>query len=232
MTRILSKGQKFSRLSDNALLPLVVTAGLLVVGTAAILGANLTSRSGPLGTEIQDALFYSVSARTAGFSLSSLSTMSIGAQLVIVLLMAIGGGPVSTAGGMKTTTVGVLLCTVISSLRGYKWVQFRRREIPSYIVQKAVTVLGLFVAAVLLAFMVLLGVERSAPWPLFFECVSALATVGLSLDLTPQLTTPGKIVIVTLMIVGRIGLATIVYAGVGKIGEQKFRMAQGRFDVG
>ena len=231
-SRLGNRGQRISRLSDNALLPLIITVLLLVGGALAIFGANVTARHAPIGTEISDALFYSVSARTAGFTLNPLPGMSTGAQLVIVLLMAVGGGPVSTAGGMKTTTLGVLLCTMVSSLRGHKWVQFRRREIPAYIVQKAVTVCGLFVGTIFLAFMLLLVLERSAPWPLFFECVSALATVGLSLDLTPQLSAPGKIVVMMLMLVGRIGLATVVYAGVGKIGEQKYRMAPGRFDVG
>jgi len=224
----------FSRLSDNSLLILSVTVGLLVAGFVGIFLGNVFGRASASGVigELGDALFFAVSARTAGFNISPVAQLATGAQIVILGLMIVGGGPVSTAGGIKTSTFGVLLVTAVSVLRGFKWVQFRRREIPAFVVQKAVSVVVMYVCFILLAFGALLAVEDHPAWSLLFEAVSALSTNGLSLGVTGELTSAGKFIVILLMLVGRIGLIAAIYAGIGRVREQRYRLAAGRFDVG
>jgi trk system potassium uptake protein TrkH len=186
----------------------------------------------PLLTRLSHAAFYTISSRTAGFNIHDLATMSLGGQLFIALLMIIGGSPVSTAGGIKTTTTGVLVIATTSILAGHKWIQFRYREIPSLILQKAVAVITIYFTILFLALLVLFASEQSSPWPLAFEAISALSTTGLSIGATANLTPIGKMTIMALMVTGRVGLLTMIYAGVGKQGSQRFRYPKEQLYVG
>jgi len=158
-------------------------------------------------------LFQSVTPRTAGFNVASMNALSEPGRFATILLMFVGGSPGSTAGGVKTTTMVVLVLTIAAMLRGRRETELHNRTIPMAVVREALVIflLGLFV--VLIGFSLLLlaegprtGTDQSGR--LLFETVSAFGTVGLSLDGTPNLSSAGRIVIMMCMFVGRLGPLT------------------------
>ena len=166
--------------------------------------------------KVLGACFQSVSARTAGFNLVTMPLQTEGSRLLLATLMFIGGSPGSTAGGIKTTTFTVLLLTIWAIIRNRNATHFGVRAIPETIVREAIAIclLSLFFAVGM--FGLLLITEQPPPGsnaalPLLFETVSALGTTGYSLDLTPQLSWAGRLVIMLTMFVGRLGPLTIVY---------------------
>lgn len=172
---------------------------------------------------VVSALFQSVSARTAGFSSIDLATYSHASLLVIMALMFIGGSPGSCAGGIKTTTFRVLGSFITSQFRGQRQIILEQRAVPQETVSRALT-LFFFAALTIGLSVTLLSVTETSHagitpagqqpplLPLLFEVVSALGTVGLSLNLTTQLSEPGKIIIILNMFVGRVGFITLVTA--------------------
>jgi trk system potassium uptake protein TrkH len=178
------------------------------------------------------ALFYSISARTAGFNIIPVDQLAFSSQIILVFLMVIGGSPLSTAGGIKTTTAGVIVASVWNFLRGRNWIQFMNREISWVALQKSVTILTLYSCAAFLALLLMLVTEDLDAWALTFEIVSALSTTGLSVGATGALTVIGKLIVSALMLTGRIGLITVAVASLGRTKEQKFRYPVGRFYIG
>lgn len=133
-------------------------------------------------------------------------------QMCYQTLMIIGGAPASTAGGMKTTTISVLLISVWSIITGKKNVEFSKRKISRSTLNTAITVFVLF-AVLLFLFTFILTITEDLPFiDLLFEEFSAFATVGLSRGITSSLTDSGKLVIITSMFIGRVGIVTLVLA--------------------
>jgi trk system potassium uptake protein TrkH len=186
---------------------------------------------------LEAAWFQSVTARTAGFNTVDLSQATEPTLLLTIVLMVIGGSPGSAAGGVKTTTFVVIVLVVLTRLRGHRRIEVRKRSIPDAVVTKALVVMLLGIALIVVATGVLLitdgpTLRRAAteaansgePWKhgtfitLLFEVVSAFGTVGLSvLDtaVTGALTWGGKLVIICVMYLGRLGplaLAQLVLA--------------------
>ncbi len=199
---------------------MVLQTSLILILSGALLYAMLEWRQALAGRssagKILGACFQSASARTAGFNLVTMPLQTEGSRLLLIALMFIGGSPGSTAGGIKTTTFMVLLLTVWAIIRNRHATHFGVRAIPETIVREAIAIflLGLFFA--IGVFGLLLITEQPPPGsntalPLLFETVSALGTVGYSLDLTPQLSWAGRMVIMLTMFVGRLGPLTIVY---------------------
>jgi trk system potassium uptake protein TrkH len=156
----------------------------------------------------RDALFQSVTARTAGFNTVDTSHLSAGSKLVLILLMSIGGSPSSTAGGVKTVTLAVMALAIYTTMRRREQVQAFHRTIPTMIVRRAATLITIY--GLLLWFLTLLLTitEHSLGadlMDLLFEVASALGTVGLSTGVTGHLTCAGKWVIIIAMLVGRLG---------------------------
>ncbi len=181
---------------------------------------------------MDEALFYSISARTAGFNLTTLDRYSLASQFIIVLLMVIGGSPLSTAGGIKTTTAGLILVSVWSYLRGRTLVQFRKREVSPLTLQKSISLVVIYAFLISVAVLLLILTENQEAWPLTFEVISALSTTGLSLGVTGQLSIFGKLLISAVMLTGRIGLITMILVGLGKSEEQRYRYPIGQFFAG
>ena len=203
------------RLRVHTRLVLVVTAVLIVGGAAAIYLTEFLLWQGPQnGGSILTALFHSVTTRTAGFNTVSMSAIGPLTAQLMMLLMLVGGSPGGTAGGLRTTTVAVGLGHLWNQLRGGKrgMVAFNR-TIPAATGAQA---LGLIVLAgiwLIANFIVLQMLESGrgiAESTLLFELISAFATVGLSLDLTPLLTDGSKSLLIVNMFVGRIGLLTVM----------------------
>jgi trk system potassium uptake protein len=177
-------------------------------------------------------LFYSVSSRTAGFNLLPVDTFHPSVQAFLLLLMAIGANPASTGGGLKTTTVGVLFITVYNTLRNQDQAVIFGRSISYNIVKKALSIVVLYLMIAGLAMTILIVTEGQSSLEISFEVISALSTVGLSLGLTSKLSFLGKLVVMFLMLFGRIGILTIVLAGIGEKKKSNVRYPEDDFFIG
>jgi trk system potassium uptake protein len=196
---------------------LAMTACLIVGGMLALYAFEKLTGQGPAARNFSmlDALFQSVTARTAGFNSVDIGVMSDAGKFLLILLMFIGGSPGGTAGGVKTVTFVVILMAVVATLRRREDVDIFNRSVRFLIVRRAITVVVLFVAALFGATLSLCITEASSRFTLmqiFFEVASALGTVGLSTGITPALTTAGKLIIILVMLIGRLGPLTLLAA--------------------
>lgn len=213
------KNKKFRKLSLHSKIVLYMTGLLLLIGFVLFfiieIGNPNTIGSSNLTfpEKITAALFQSVTTRTAGFNTINLVDLTDSSKLLTVVLMFIGGSPGSTAGGMKTTTIALVILVVVSVIRGRSDVEFSKRRIPRDNINRALTILGI---GTLMGFTVpfLLSITEKGTdfMVILFESISALGTVGLSLGFTPSLSPLGKIIILCTMFAGRVGALTIVFA--------------------
>lgn len=232
--------RRIFRISLHSRIVLAVTAVLILGGWGlyAVFEWQRTLTSLGDGDKLANALFMSVSARTAGFNSVDYARTSDTTNFTTILLMMIGGSPGSTAGGIKTTTVAVIGLLAWSRLRGREVVELQARTVPHETIQRAV---GLFVVAfgaVTAAILVMTGTEHRAAHELaflhyMFECVSAFNTVGLSMGTTPQLSDGGRWLCVVLMFVGRVGPLTFASALAKRVNRSvRFRYASEDVVVG
>jgi trk system potassium uptake protein TrkH len=196
---------------------LSVSACLILLGMLAmLLFEHHTERGGnPQTIGVLDALFQSVTARTAGFNTVNIAQLSASSKLILILLMFVGGSPGSTAGGIKTVTLAVIAMTVIAALRKREEVEMFGRSIRIAVVGRAITVTMLFVVVLFGAALALSITEKANDFALsdiLFETGSALGTVGLTTGITPSLTTAGKLIIIAVMLIGRLGPLTLLAA--------------------
>lgn len=159
------------------------------------------------------ALFQSITARTAGFNTVDISALSEASKLILMMLMFVGGSPGSTAGGIKTVTLALVIMVVYATLRKRREVEVFKRSVRMVVVGRAITVMLLFAALLILMTMLLVLSECGRGWSLLdlaFETASALGTVGLSTGVTPTLTIAGKWIIIVTMLIGRLGPLTLL----------------------
>jgi trk system potassium uptake protein len=226
-SRLRERRDFWQRLTIQSKLMLIGTAGLLAVGAISFWALEWDESLGrePLPTRILMGLFHSMTCRTAGFSSVDYAALASPTLFLTIILMAIGAGPCSTGGGFKVSTFMTLAVSSWTSFRGLPRANFFRRTIPATAIRRATATALLFGAVAIVAMVALLTVESrgsiaSRPrWFLeaLFECISALATVGLSTGITPMLSNPGKIVLMALMLMGRLGPITAAVA----LGRQK-----------
>lgn len=191
---------------------LVTTFLLIVIPALFFFFVDFSNLS--LGERIQAALFQSVTPRTAGFNTVNLSLMSSSSLGVMILLMLIGGSPGSTAGGMKTTTFAVLLANAAATFRKKDSAELFGRRIDSNAVKTAATILIMYLA-LFFGGAIFISLYESIPLSsCLYETASAVATVGLTLGITPQLHIPSQVVLIILMYCGRVGGLTLIYATV------------------
>lgn len=204
----------------NALLKLVLgmSAVLLTLGTLVIWlyeSRNPATLAGlPVHTQVANSFFMSAISRTAGFTSLDVGAMTRPSLLVILLLMFVGGGPGGTAGGIKLTTVAVLFAAVYSAIRGSSDVNLLnfKRRIGEKIVRKAIAVLVLSGMLIMTITFLVASLETFGFLEVLFEAVSAFGTVGLSMNISPMLSTPSKLLIVFMMYAGRVGVLFIMLA--------------------
>ncbi|MCC8172335.1 MAG: potassium transporter [Parabacteroides sp.] len=185
------------------------TVILLVTGTIIYFFAEKgnTLAGQPFMGQLTSSFFGAVTPRTAGFSIVNMSKLSSTAMLLLIFLMAIGASPMSTGGGLKTTTVFVAVITMVNVLRNKTPLEVFRREIMPQNIRRALAILILYLSWLFFALLLLSATEGRTPlFTLFFEVTSALSTVGLSLDYTPHLSDFGKVVIIITMFIGRMGV--------------------------
>ena len=166
----------------------------------------------PLGARIQAALFQSVTPRTAGYNTVNLSAMSGASLGVMILLMLIGGSPGSKAGGMKTTTLAVLLANAAATFRQRDSAQFFGRRVDYSAVKTAATILTMYLVLFFSAAVFISTYENLPLSSCLYETASAVGTVGLTLGITPQLHIPSQMILIVLMYLGRVGGLTLIYA--------------------
>jgi trk system potassium uptake protein TrkH len=203
------------RLTLQTKIVLSVTAFLIVSGTLLLWLFEYYSPNLQTDKRWCSAFFQSVSARTAGFNSVDIGAISEGSKLSLILLMFIGGSPGSTAGGIKTTTFAVVVMVVIATLRKRHEVELFKRSIRLIVIGRAITIVVLYIAILLAATLALSITERQNHFSLLdmmFEVTSAIGTVGLSTGITASLTTAGKWIIITTMLIGRLGPLTLLTA--------------------
>ena len=213
------------RISVHSRLVLLTTSMLILSGTLALLSSEWNYSLNGLSPvwKAWNALFSSITPRTAGFDTLAPASFSSAGIFVLVLLMIVGASPGSTGGGFKTTTLAVLLVSTWNTMKGRSEVQLWNRRLPLRIIHRAVMLVVLYLATLGLGLTVLVLVEPFPFRTLLFEAASALGTVGLSLGITAKLSDGGKLVLVLLMFWGRVGIATFLYGLVEK--EAKGRVS-------
>ena len=199
--------EKYYVFSLHTWLVLVTTGILIVTGTLMIYlaefyaGGNIT---------YLEALFQSVTARTAGFNTIEISSLSKGSQIILTGLMFVGGSPGSAAGGIKTTTFAIIISMMFMGRNNFEDVVIRNRQLPRTIVFQALTV---FIFAFTIVFLTVLSLSvfdsSKNTLSVIFESVSAFGTVGLSMGITPELNQISKVIVTITMFCGRVGSLTI-----------------------
>ncbi len=186
----------------------------------------------PMKERVLLSLFQAVTPRTAGFNTADLTAMSETGQAITTLLMLIGGSPGSTAGGMKTTTLAVLLASALAVFRQRENPQFFGRRVSHETVLQASTILMMYLALFLGGGLVISGVEDLPVLSCLFETASAVGTVGLSLGLTPELGALSHLILIVLMFFGRVGGLTLIFAALSKTQTGGAKLPQERITVG
>lgn len=188
-------------------LVLVSSAVLIAVGWALFLlfEWNASLQGLPLGEKLLASFFQAVTPRTAGFNTTDLNALSESGNLLTNVLMLIGGSPGSTAGGIKTTTIAVLLLSMFVSARGRRRVHVYRYSIDNDTLRQAASILHIYLCIAIAALLTICALEPITVKQAMFEVNSAIATVGLTLGITPTLCTASKILLMLLMFAGRLG---------------------------
>ncbi|MBE6680103.1 MAG: Trk family potassium uptake protein [Ruminococcaceae bacterium] len=226
---------RFSKLSLHSKIVLVTTTWLVLGG--AILFFILFNNSAAaadlsLSEKVTASFFQSVTARTAGFYTVDLVNIGGAAQMLMIVLMLIGGSPASTAGGIKTTTFAVLILFVRSIFSGKEDVEVFGRRIEKNVQRTAVAVFVLYLGLALCAGIAISAIEGADIVACLFETFSAIATVGLSLSLTPTFSETSKIIVIVLMFIGRVGGITVLLSLTGKKSDSAYRYPAENITVG
>lgn len=209
--------KKFKKLSLHTKMALVITLLLLITG---FIGFTVLEWRNPrtlgglnISNRFLSGFFQSTTTRTAGFNTIDFSQMRNTSKLLTVILMYIGGSPASTAGGIKTTTLGVIFFTIVSVIQGKSETELFRKRISRDIVNRALTIAFIGIFLIISVTMILSITDSQFSFiEILFETVSAFGTVGLTLGITPILSSFGKVLLILMMFTGRVGILTIAFA--------------------
>lgn len=228
--------RRWKGLSLYSKLVLGITGALIVLGAVLTLFIEwnnpATLGEMGLGEKVLNALFQSVTLRTAGYCTIDQVALQDSSASMSILMMLIGGSSGSTAGGIKTVTVGVLLLTVWSSLRGRQQVVFRGRTISERKVLDAVTLTMTVLVLLILGSMALSILDGIPMLEAGYEVASALGTVGLSMGVTPGLSTLSSLLIILYMFLGRVGILSFSIAFLIRPAESKLRYPTAEMLIG
>ena len=218
----------------NTKIVLRTTTLLIVIGTVliAFFEWNNTFAGMPIHEKLTQAFFNAVSPRTAGFVSVNLNHMCIQSVFIYTVLMWIGGASQSTAGGVKVNAFAVAFLNIRAIIHGTTRVEFAGRELSSDSIRRANA--AVFVSLIVLGIFIFLITLTEPNQPLkaiVFECVSAFATVGSSLGLTPELHDTSKALIVVLMFIGRVGLVTMAQGLLKQYKNQNYKLPQDNITI-
>lgn len=225
------------RISLHSKVVILITSVLIIGGTALMLlfefGNPNTIGDMSFKNKLLNAFFASVSPRTAGFNSISLSDMTMAARGMTIVLMFIGGSPGSTAGGLKTTTFGILILTVISVIKGRKDTEIFMKRLSKETVYRAFAIFSLAIGLVMCVVAILSFTETGVTFEeILFEAVSAFGTAGLTMGITTKLSLIGKIVIMITMYCGRLGPMTVMLALVKRKQSSSYQYPEDKILVG
>ncbi|MDR0269577.1 TrkH family potassium uptake protein [Paenibacillus sp.] len=224
------------KISLHSKVVLSATSILIIVGTVAIFAMEFsnpnTLKPLHIGGKFLASMFQSVTTRSGGVSTLDIGAFHESTQFLLILLMFIGAAPGSTGGGIKITTFVLLLSAVHSMIRGREDVILFRKRIAKSVVYKAITLTLLSLLLVILFSMLLSLTEHQDFLTILFESTSAFGTTGLSMGLTTNLTAFGKVWIICLMFLGRIGPLTLIYALSRNQKKDLFNYPEGRIIIG
>lgn len=229
--------KRSKRLSVHSKIAITITLFLIVFSTIFIFLLEYknidTIGNMNLKDKVVNSLFTAVSPRTAGFNSIALDKMTTASIFLTIFLMFIGGCPGSTAGGLKTTTFGIAVLTLISVIRGREDTEAFGRRFSKELVYKAFALLMLGMTLVVVVTMILSITEYDEPFiSLFFEATSAFGTAGLSLGITQGLTFIGKIILIITMYCGRVGPLTVMLALTHRHSKKRFNYPEGKVLIG
>lgn len=231
------------KLSVHSKVVLITTAALIFGGALLILlMENTGALAGlPAGEKVLGAFFQSVTARTAGFNTIEMDQFSVSTLLIIIFLMFVGASPGSAGGGVKTTSLALFTAILYSRLRGSPHTNIFRRTISTETVTKTLALVMLAIMVIATSLFVLVLVQHpgasarqhDAVFLMYlFETVSAFGTVGLSMGATPLLTSGGKIILIVLMFIGRVGLLTVAFSIARRLKPLATRYAEENIMIG
>ncbi|HOY39684.1 MAG TPA: potassium transporter TrkG [Bacteroidales bacterium] len=186
-----------------------------------------------IGGTVVSSVFQSVTCRTAGFNTVDFTKLGQPILIVFMLLMFIGASPVSTGGGIKTTTFAMLIKSAMATIRGKNNITLYKKNIPFEVIDRAYSVLFFSISVIIISVFFLTITEPNTRFiQLMFEEISAFGTVGLSTGITSGLSLGGKIIILTSMFIGRIGPLTLVLALVNRSGSERYRYPSASIIIG
>jgi trk system potassium uptake protein TrkH len=228
---------KTRRLSLHSKVVLVMTAVLTTISAICIFifeYANMdTLGAHHWTTKVLASLFQSISLRSAGVNTIDIGSLREATQFLMIIMMFIGAAPGSTGGGIKLTTFAVLIGALLSMIRGKEDVVIFRHRLPQKDIYRAVTLTVIAVFIVVTFTMILSVLQRNDDFlVILFETASAFGTVGLSMGLTQHLGLTGKIIIILLMFIGRIGLLTLAFSLLPKNKKELYRYPEGKIIIG
>ncbi|MFI3238252.1 MAG: potassium transporter TrkG [Lachnospiraceae bacterium] len=217
--------QVWHRLQFHSKVVISATVSFILIGFVVVLllewGNPETLGELSIPVKIQAALFQSITTRTAGFMTVSQSGLHDTTALVCMFLMFIGGSPVGTAGGIKTTTIAVLGIAVWSTIKGSNYTIAYNRRVNPVVVRKALAVTVISALALFCSLIMLLTFSEGEFIDIMYEAFSAIGTVGLSRGYTPSLSTVGRCVIIVAMYLGRTGPISLAMAFTNSVGKNK-----------
>ncbi len=205
----------------NTKVVLTVNLALFSAGTLLFMifeRNNPTYEGFNFGEKLLASFFNSVSPRSAGFAGTDMCTLSDSGYLLTILLMFIGGGSGSTAGGLRVGTFAVIIIGMLTVFRGRRDINIGKKRIDYNLLSQALAILAACLMILVTCILIMCAIEPEGTFKeIAFECVSALGNSGLSMSLTPKLTAASRVIIILLMYAGRVGILTLALA----LGEKK-----------
>lgn len=229
--------KKLKNFSLHSKVVLTISLTLILFGSLIFLIFEWNNPATMQGMRFSDKIvnsyFSATTPRTAGFNSISNSEMSPAGKLLTMAYMFIGGSPGSTAGGVKTTTLGIVIFTLISVLKGREDVEVYHKKLSQSTVYRAVAVFLLGISIVIMGVMVLSIAEVGASFEvILYEVLSAFGTVGLTQGITPSLTAVSKVTLTLIMYMGRVGPLTVMLALAGKQNKANVKYPEGKLLIG
>ena len=229
--------KSIKRLSLHAKMVILVTAVLIIGGTILmfVFEHNNPNTMAEMSVvdKIMNSFFASVTPRTAGFNSIPTDGMTTAGKFLTIILMFIGGSPGSTAGGIKTTTIGIVFITVLCVIRGREDSEVFKKRFNKDLVYRAFTLIFIGFILVVSVTMLLSYTEKGASFiSLLYETVSAFGTAGLTIGLTTKLSTIGKILIIFMMYLGRVGPLTVALSLTKKKVNPGIKYPEGKILIG
>lgn len=226
----------FKKYSLHSKIVLIGTAFLLISVASLIFFIEYDNASTLKNLSLKDktlaSFFQSTTLRTAGYFSIDQASLKDSSVIIGIIAMFIGGAPASTAGGLKITTIALLIITVINEIKGNENIVVFKKSIRFEAVKKAVTAFMIFTFWFLFVSIIIIIIEPFDALDIFYEVISAAATVGITRGITPELTTVSKILLILTMYLGRVGMVTLLFAFSNNKKKKQYKESYGNIILG